>query len=364
VAPIAILLLLLLSGLSARAQLSEPEQLIKAGHWKRARPLAEARLREAPRDALAHFLLSQIRFAFGDRKAPLTLAEQAVALDGGVAKYHRQLAEALGVEAQHAGPIQQVLIAHRFRSEIDRALELDPRDIQALRDLIEFYLLAPGLAGGDLRKAEDTALRIGAIDGTEGLLAQSRIAAFEKRSTESEALLRRAAQAQPPSYHALVEFARFHVASGHADPAAAEAAARKAISLGADRIEPYAILAGVYADRGDWNALDAVLKEASRQNPDDPAPYYRAADHLLNRGLDPARAERYLRVYIGQEPEGGEPGTAEGHWKLGLALQAEGARSEAATEWKEALRLDPASPAAHELKHPHEPRLSPAGNGN
>lgn len=314
--PITLLLLLLSTGLNARAQLSEPEQLIEAGHWKRARALAEARLRQTPGDPQAHFLLSQIRYAFGDRSAPRPLAEQAVALDGSVAKYHRQLAEVLGVEAQHAGPFQQLLIAHRFRKEIDRAIELDPRDIQALRDLIEFYLLAPGIAGGDLRKAEVTAERIGQIDTAEGLLAKARIAAFQKRSAETEVLLRQAAQAQPPSYRALVELARFDLASDHSDPAAAEAAARKAINLDPSRIEPYAILAGLYADRADWSALDAVLTGALRQNPDDLAPYYRAADHILIHGRDAVRAVRYLRVYLSQEPEGNEPSAVDAQRKL------------------------------------------------
>jgi len=101
------------------AEQSPAERLIEAGHWKRARTIVEARLREAPADALSNFLLSQIRGAFGDRSTPLALAEKAVALDGRTAKYHRQLAEVLGVTAQHAGAFQQLLLAHRFRREID-----------------------------------------------------------------------------------------------------------------------------------------------------------------------------------------------------------------------------------------------------
>ena len=66
------------------------EELIEAGHWKRARTLVEARMREAPDDPLAIYLTSQIRFAFGDADAPLGLAEKALALDGGAARYHRR----------------------------------------------------------------------------------------------------------------------------------------------------------------------------------------------------------------------------------------------------------------------------------
>ena len=140
------------------AQKTEPEKLIEGGHWKRARAIVERRLQDTPHDVLATFLLSQIRHAFGENTTPLMLAEKAVALDGRVAKYHRQLAEALGVRAQHAGPIQQLFLARRFRREMDRAIALDPRGIQALRDLLEFYLLAPGIAGGDWKKAGEVRL--------------------------------------------------------------------------------------------------------------------------------------------------------------------------------------------------------------
>ena len=95
-------------------------------------------MREAPDDPDAIFLLSQIRNAFGDHATPLGLAEKAVRLDGRVAWYHRQLAEVQGVMAQQAGVFQQAILARRFRNEIDTALGLDPRDVQALRDLMEY----------------------------------------------------------------------------------------------------------------------------------------------------------------------------------------------------------------------------------
>ncbi len=121
---------------------SPAEDLIEAGHWKRARALVEARMREAPNDPLAIYLTSQIRFAFGDANTPLKLAEKALALDGGAATYHRQIAEVTGVMAQHANVFQQLLLARRFQKEICVAITLDPKDIQSLRDLMEFYLLA------------------------------------------------------------------------------------------------------------------------------------------------------------------------------------------------------------------------------
>jgi hypothetical protein len=320
------------------------------------------RMLEAPNDPLANYLLSQIRNAFGDHITPQALAEKAVALDGKTAKYHRQYAEVLGVMAQHANVVQQLFLARRFRKEIDVAIMLDPRDTQALRDLIEFYLLAPGVVGGDQRKAAEIAGRLTQIDLSEGFLAKARIANFNKQPAATEAALLQAVAAQPPSYRALITLAQFFLSPEHVNQGTAETAAEQALLLDRSRVDAYAVLAEVYVDRQDWSALDGILAEAGKEVPDDLAPQYRAAKRLLDTRRDPARAERYLRTYLGQEAEGNEPGLAEAHWKLGQALHSEGRDSAAIDEWRESVRLDPESPASRDLKTLRSSRSAAAGS--
>lgn len=302
---------------SALGQQTEAEKLIDAGHWKKARAIVEARLRQAPNDAQANFLLSQIRNAFGDYTTPHLLAEKAVALDGRVAKYHRQLAEVLGVEAQHAGPLKIVFLAHQFRGEIDTAISLDPSDIQAQRDLLEYYLVAPGIAGGDIQKAAGVAKHIGTLDGAEGFLAQARLAAYRKQVSQAEAMLRCAVDAQPPSYRARVELTKFYLGSEHPNPEGAEAIARELLRLDGGRVDPYLFLAQVYAQRGDWSSLDAILADGAQEDPDDLTPYFRAAETLFRTGRDSARAQRYLAVYLDHEPEGNEPSLSDARKAMG-----------------------------------------------
>lgn len=339
---------------------ASPEALIEAGHWKKARAIVEARLRGEPNDPAANFFLSQIRNAFGDRESPLPLAEKAVALDASTAKYHRQVAEVLGIMAEHAGVFQQLLLARRFRKEIDTALSLDPRDIQALRDLMEYYLLAPGIAGGDAGKAAAVATSIAALNATEGFLAQARLAVFHKQTSKVEGFYRKAVEAEPGNYRARIVWAQYDLASDQPNSESAERQAREALALDRGRVEAYGILAATYADREAWNELDSILAAVAKEVPDDAAPYYRAAERLLASGRDPQRAERYLRTYLGREPEGNQPTIAEAHWKLGLALEAEGHAADATAEWKEAVRLDPTSPATRELKRA-KAKIPPAG---
>ncbi len=275
------------------------EMFIEAGHWKRARVLVEAAIHQHPDDPLANFLLSQIRHAFGDDASPLPLAEKAEALDGSVAKYHRQVAEAVGVAAQHANPVQQLFLARRFRKEIDRALALDPEDVQAWRDLMEYYRLAPGIAGGDRARAAAVARHIGSIDPAQGLMAQA-----ELSPAAAQDLYRKAVECRPRNYRARILLADSYLDQPHRDPAAAEQQAREAIRIDSGRVDAYAVLARLYAEDGRWGDLDALLETAERAVPDDLTPYYRAAEAARR---DPERARRYLQHYLTQPPEGNEP---------------------------------------------------------
>jgi predicted Zn-dependent protease len=82
-------------------------------------------------------------------------------------------------------------------------------------------------------------------------------------------------------------------------------------------VDAFALLAEIYAHRGQSVDLEAILATAEKRVPDDLSPYYRAAEALLAAGQDLARAERYLRRYSTAEPEGNAPPLSEVNRKLG-----------------------------------------------
>ena len=71
------------------------------------------------------------------------------------------------------------------------------------------YLVAPGIAGGDVQKALAMAKQIGQLDGAEGLLAQARVASYRKRFSEEGEFLREAVALQPSVYRARLALAKF-----------------------------------------------------------------------------------------------------------------------------------------------------------
>lgn len=58
--------------------------------------------------------------------------------------------------------------ARKARAAFERAVQLDPKNRDALDDLFEFYFEAPGIVGGGLDKAEGIAKQIAALDADDG----------------------------------------------------------------------------------------------------------------------------------------------------------------------------------------------------
>ena len=151
---------------------------------------------------------------------------------------------------------------------------------------MEYYLLAPGLVGGDRKQAEAVAERIGRIDRGQGFLAQSRLAQFEHDLARQELLLRKAVEAAPSKYKVRIALAQFYTKERVNWEAAAENA-RAAIEIDPARVDGYSILAAAYAAQGNWADLEATLAAADRNVPDDLTPHFRAAE------VDDSRRQKF-----------------------------------------------------------------------
>jgi cytochrome c-type biogenesis protein CcmH/NrfG len=66
--------------------------------------------------------------------------------------------------------------ARKAKSAFEKAVDLDPKNRDALDDLFEYYFQAPGIVGGGLDKAEGVAKRIAALDAKAGERLLARIA--------------------------------------------------------------------------------------------------------------------------------------------------------------------------------------------
>ncbi|HYR90139.1 MAG TPA: tetratricopeptide repeat protein [Terriglobia bacterium] len=322
------------------ANLTDVDRLIDRGHWKQARAILVERVRKNPADARAAYLLSQVQIAFGDLNSALKLAENVVRLEKENADYHALLSRVYGEMAQSAGALRRMMYGLRFRNEAEAALRLNARHIDARYELMLFYLNAPAAMGGK-PKARAFAQEIVSVNAWEGYMAHARLAQEENDWANVEAFYLKAVAIAPAEYDSQAALAEFYASDSQKKFALAEKHARIALSEDNGQSRAYAVLASVFALQQRLPELDDVLSQAEKNIPDDFVPYYASGRALLSSGGDPRRAERHLRKYLTQEPEGNTPGHAKAHWQLALALERQGQKTEAIAELRIAVRLDP-----------------------
>jgi len=332
--------LLTLASLGAPAFAEEdPVALFDRGQLHRAAAVCERRL-AAGDDATAAWVLARIRMDQDRAAEAQKLAETAVRLAPRSADAHETLGEACGSRAQHASVFQQPGLAGRCRKEAEAALQLDPRHVEAHLLLIQFHLAAPGIMGGDRKKAAALADDLVRIDPARGWIAKATVAR-KLDSTQVESCYQRGVEAAPGSARARIALASWWVTPGHEHFDRAETLANEAVALEPWRTGGWSLLAGIDAHQSRWTELDGVLAKAEAQLPDTRLPAYVAARTLINEHREPERAIRLLRHYLEAEPEIGAPRPAAAHWRIALALEQMGHKDEAVAELKTAVNLQP-----------------------
>jgi tetratricopeptide (TPR) repeat protein len=330
----------------ASAQTSSPDDLLPGSHFKRFRALAAA---HSPDDAEGLYLNATVKQLWGSLDDAEKLAERAIAANPKEARYHYRLAVVSGEKAQKASVIHQIGLARKFKKEADATLAIDPNHVRTLDMMLQFYLHAPGIAGGDKAKAQTVADQLMKIDPVEGFRALVTLAQYDKQNDRIEGLWRKSVETRPASWEAHMDLAGWCANQKKLDEA--ERHAREAIRIHPDRAAAYGLLAAVLVHQDKWNDLDTTLIQAEKSDPDNLVPYYRAANNCLARKVELPRAEHYFRKYLSQEPEPeGSPSLAATHWRLGLLLEQANRKPEAIAELQSAIKLDPNSPAKTDLK--------------
>jgi tetratricopeptide (TPR) repeat protein len=152
--------------------------------------------------------------------------------------------------------------ASRARQAFEKSLELDRNNHDALDDLAEFYLQAPGFLGGGIEKAEELAKHIASLDAAWGQRIFARIKEQQKDFVGAEGHLRKAIELAPRQAAKLVDLGSF------------------------------------LARRGRAKESDEEFAKAMRLAPDDPEVLFARAQALVEQKRNPEEARRLLNQYL------------------------------------------------------------------
>jgi tetratricopeptide (TPR) repeat protein len=288
---------------SAREPAVVAQEQFDRGDYTSAVDTLSTALAENPHDARLFHWRSRCYLELKDYTKAIADAERAVAERSDSSEYRRWLGRAYGSGAEQA---QSLPLARKLKTAFEEAVRLDASNVDARRDLAEFYLEAPWIVGGDRGKALREADAIAKLDPVAGYLAHASYSRHEKRLDAAKADYQRALGLQPA------------------------------------RVGPYLEAADFFEERADAAKLADAVEQGGRIAPADVRLlYYKGVALVLaNRNL--VEADRLLRTYLTNSPRRSDfpSHAAAEHW-LGRLNESLGNVDAAEEAYRAALALDP-----------------------
>ena len=261
--------------ITAQGSLAHAKQQFDARNWDVAKQEYALLARSLPGDVAAVYYLGRIAVQQNDTDEAIRQFERCVSIDEKNAECHAWLGNALGMTAQRTNKFKLPFLAKRTKREFDRAVELDPANLDGRMGEMQYYLFAPGMFGGSIEKAREQAAEIDRRDKFRGALAAGTIADHEKDSRAAEAAYTRAIVVAPDSvagYNSLanmyVREARWSDAFATLDRMAARIPAEHNVPL---RIARVAVLSGEQLPRGEEVVKRWIANPPPQANSDNKA---------------------------------------------------------------------------------------------
>jgi tetratricopeptide (TPR) repeat protein len=202
------------AGAIDRGRLDAAKELYGQRRNDEAQAAFEALRKEDPDAHEPWFYLALLAARRDDEVDAVKCMEKAVELNPNDAEYQRRLGDSYGRSAQKAGTLGKLGWARKCRAAYERAVELNPRSIEARSSLMGYYMQAPGIVGGGMDKAHAQADAILQLDPAAGRVAKAQLFVREKKYGDAFALYEAVLRQQPDDYPALYQLGRLAAESG------------------------------------------------------------------------------------------------------------------------------------------------------
>ena len=125
------------------------------------------------------------------------LAEQCIEAAPTRSECHEYLGNALGTKAINAGILSAMGSLGKIRNAFKKAVELDPKNMDARFSLLQYYQQAPGIVGGGKGNARELVAQTLAVNADAGKLMQASMDLAEKEFAKVEAAVQVPLPADP-----------------------------------------------------------------------------------------------------------------------------------------------------------------------
>ena len=279
-------------------------ELLASGYVDKAIQAARDEIAKSPDDAEAHFLLGRAYFSLKDWDKAISEFERVASLQPQSSLYQLWLGRSYGEKASDVSFLTAMGWARKTRTAFERAVELDPSNVDARSDLTEFYMSAPGFLGGGTDKANEQIQKIAGENEARALSFRARLAEKDKNYAEAEQ-----------------EF-------------------RKAVAASGDQPSYWLDLASFYRRRSRWADMEKTIQTAvDSATGKQPGALFEAAEILHRAGRNLHGAADLLRKYLSSDKKDEDAPAFRAHYLLGSILEQQKHPDEAAAQYRAALEM-------------------------
>ena len=278
------------------------KDMLAGGRVDEAITELNGRLSSAAADAESSNLLCRAYFALEDWDRAESSCRKAVSLDPDNSRFHLWLGRVYGEKADRSSFLVAAALAGKVRGEFERAVQLNPKDVDARLDLAEFYLAAPGIVGGGEQKAREQAQSIATMNPAREHWVYARIAEQKK------------------------------------DAATAEREYHQYIDLSKGDAEAWLNLALFLRRQKRFDEMEQAIVKLSQSPMPKPDVLVEASEILYRAGRSYPFATELLHRYLASGPVEAAP-AFKARYLLGLLLEKQGDKEGAAQEYRASLSL-------------------------
>jgi tetratricopeptide (TPR) repeat protein len=237
-----------------------------------------------PQNADVQFYLGVLAEKRGETDVAIQHLEQATTLAPTNSNYSLELGGAYGTAAQKAGLLSKMSWAKKCVTALEKAVQLDPENLDARNGLVSYYREAPSFLGGGISKAYEQAEEIRKRDPIMGAAVLGQIYLSEKKIDQAFATYEEALKTAPNNYGLLYGIGRAAAQTGQ-NLERGEQTLRRCLELKPGKGDPGPApiqwrLGNIAEKRGDTGAAHAAYEAALKADPN----FKQAAESLAKLG--------------------------------------------------------------------------------
>lgn len=277
------------------------ERLIRSGKHQSARTeLQHLQARgQAPADI--YYYRGVLALVEEDADAAIDLFKKAIEAREDDYRFYENLGDAYGLKAQQGSMFSALFVVSDMRESWQKAIELKPDIVSARTRLFSYYLVAPGIAGGDDDKALALAGEVLKLEPATGHTLKARYYVKQKDRSAAEKEYLAAQKAAPKNGNVANQLGYFYL-SGKDYPKASYWF-KYYRSLAPNDANAYDSSGDYYRATAHYDSALVMYETALQKNPGFQSSLYNRA-LCLKKLQRFAEAKQAARAYLKQFPKG------------------------------------------------------------